>query len=726
MKRILSLLLAVLMIVFMVGCNDASAIDVRYYIDGTLVHTETVEKGEEASFTPDAREGGYIFDGWYTDENFSGEKTAKITPEKDTDLYGRWLAEGDAATYTVTFVVDGNETKVQVREGETASIATPTGKTGFIFDGWYRDPSCEGEKFSLTTPITADITLYAGWRPVGAQQTYTVTFDLNGGSAEPAIPAQSVKAGQTATKPETTPTLDGYHFAGWYLGDVLYTFQEPVTQNIELKAAWEEVIPVTDGTFTATSSAAGHEATLAGDGQQTTYWQAQDAGAAELTVDLGGIQDVRTVRQIFAEEAVWEFEIKGSADNEHWATLTDCTKEEAAASYDLVVNGWFRYLKLCVAAGEKAASSREFSVGVSDLSEGTNIALGMKGGSDSWGGGYESEKAFDGKYDTFYCAYDGNMGHYLACEWTYPCYVSYIDFYMVDLGTFNYEVEGRVPEGTNNWFKLENAADHEGQVFRLKVEQVISGVILRVFHTPEGDSKWVSCTEMNVYGFQNVAASVAPETQEDHKVYDLGESYLSRVTSEAKAEYSADGEQWTEVTGEGVVEKHARYVRVPESAEVQIYATRFENDLARYIVPTASDSSGDAANYGPQICTMNPENVWAADGRFWCASYEGGEHTLELDFGNICVLQSWVYTFQDNVAEEIYKLKVEYSTDKVTWQTAFDNFDEAASGQTFTGEFGNVAARYVKITAEKVNGWTNCKQLHIYGVGAPVRPIEIR
>ena len=72
-------------------------------------------------------------------------------------------------------------------------------------------------------------------------EVYTVTFDSYGGTPVP--PAQDVEYGHTATKP-ADPTLKGYTFAFWYLGEdeqnaTAYDFNTPVTADITLTAKWE-------------------------------------------------------------------------------------------------------------------------------------------------------------------------------------------------------------------------------------------------------------------------------------------------------------------------------------------------------------------------------------------------------------------------------------------------------------------------------------------------------
>ena len=76
-----------------------------------------------------------------------------------------------------------------------------------------------------------------------AKNYYTVTFDSNGGSA---VTAQSIEAGQKATKP-ADPTKDGYDFKGWTLSGSAYDFNTAVNGNITLVATWEQqqVVPTT-------------------------------------------------------------------------------------------------------------------------------------------------------------------------------------------------------------------------------------------------------------------------------------------------------------------------------------------------------------------------------------------------------------------------------------------------------------------------------------------------
>ncbi len=76
----------------------------------------------------------------------------------------------------------------------------------------------------------------------GTLTQYTVTFDLNGGTAPEGF-EESVKANYGATMVLTVPTRTGYTFMGWYTGttpaDGIFTTTSAVTRDMELVAIWQ-------------------------------------------------------------------------------------------------------------------------------------------------------------------------------------------------------------------------------------------------------------------------------------------------------------------------------------------------------------------------------------------------------------------------------------------------------------------------------------------------------
>ena len=142
--------------------------------------------------------------------------------------------------YTVTFDSYGGTPVPPAQEVEYGLTATkpadPTLK-GYTFAFWYLgEDEQNATAYDFNTPVTENITLTAKWNI----NKYTVTFNAYGGTPVP--PVQEVEYGLTATKP-ADPTLKGYTFAFWYLGEdeqnaTAYDFDTPVTENITLTAKW--------------------------------------------------------------------------------------------------------------------------------------------------------------------------------------------------------------------------------------------------------------------------------------------------------------------------------------------------------------------------------------------------------------------------------------------------------------------------------------------------------
>ncbi len=77
----------------------------------------------------------------------------------------------------------------------------------------------------------------AVYQPTSAAVYYTVTFDVDGGSA---VPSQNVRSGNKAVKPED-PTKSSYTFAGWYADSGFVTafdFDDAITADTTIYAKW--------------------------------------------------------------------------------------------------------------------------------------------------------------------------------------------------------------------------------------------------------------------------------------------------------------------------------------------------------------------------------------------------------------------------------------------------------------------------------------------------------
>ncbi|MCR5496197.1 MAG: InlB B-repeat-containing protein [Treponema sp.] len=195
----------------------------------------------------------YTFAGWATCSDATSaayEDGASYTAAADITLYAVWTA----ITYTVTFNAnDGSAnpaTATQVFTAGTAQALKKAATLGFsranyTFAGWATTNNAASATLADEASYTAtgNVTLYAVWTLI----TYTVTFNANDGSANPATATQVFTAG-TAQALKTAATLgfskSGYTFAGWattndatsvaYADEASYT----ATADVTLYAVW--------------------------------------------------------------------------------------------------------------------------------------------------------------------------------------------------------------------------------------------------------------------------------------------------------------------------------------------------------------------------------------------------------------------------------------------------------------------------------------------------------
>ena len=193
--------------------------------DGTILKTETVAHGSQATAPADPTREHYVFTGWDTD--FSGITTAVTI-----------RATYKPAEYTVKFLSwDGSVLKTEtIIYAESATAPEAPARDGYDFSHW-------SESF---TNISSDLTVTA----VYTRKVYTVTFV---DSDDSVLSTQSINHGEAATAPPA-PTKDGYTFIGWDNNRFDY-----VTQAMTIKAMYVED---TELTYTVTARALGESGTV--------------------------------------------------------------------------------------------------------------------------------------------------------------------------------------------------------------------------------------------------------------------------------------------------------------------------------------------------------------------------------------------------------------------------------------------------------------------------------
>lgn len=217
MKKIFTVIVVLLSLIFMVSCFSGTKEDIYYTVifvglDEIVIKEELVKKGENGTPPRPLAVEGYQFVKW--DKDFSNVKK-NITVRA---LY----QEKPVKAFTVIFLDNfGVILKVeQVVEQKSAKAPKAPLIEGYTFTGWDIDYSF----------ITSDLTVKALYE----ETIYTVTFlGLN----DEVIKVEKLKYQEDATAPEV-PVVEGYQFIGWDKD-----FKE-VVQDLTVKAVYEEVLEV--------------------------------------------------------------------------------------------------------------------------------------------------------------------------------------------------------------------------------------------------------------------------------------------------------------------------------------------------------------------------------------------------------------------------------------------------------------------------------------------------
>lgn len=212
--------------------------------------TYTIEDNDIVLPSP-TREGG-IFDGWFTDPNFS-QPVTNIAKGSfgDKTLYAKWKF----ITYTIKFDTKGGSSLGDVSytiDTDNVVLSTKPRKEGYTFAGWYKDETYTqpfGETISKGT--SGNFTLYAKWNPVN----YTIKYETY---SDVEVASSTYTIEKEVTLP--VPQRSAYSFAGWYESDRLegksiMAIAKGTIGNKTLYAKWSAGSVVTisqgaNGTFT--------------------------------------------------------------------------------------------------------------------------------------------------------------------------------------------------------------------------------------------------------------------------------------------------------------------------------------------------------------------------------------------------------------------------------------------------------------------------------------------
>ncbi len=107
---------------------------------------------------------GYIFTGWYSDEDCTKVYDFNTPINKNTVIYAGWLNES-ATVFTVSFNMMGHGAyiaPVKVESGKKLPRPVDPKESGMEFGGWYTEEECKNA-YDFGTEVTKGFTLFAKW-----------------------------------------------------------------------------------------------------------------------------------------------------------------------------------------------------------------------------------------------------------------------------------------------------------------------------------------------------------------------------------------------------------------------------------------------------------------------------------------------------------------------------------------------------------------------------------
>ena len=225
---------------------------------GTLIY-------EDSDIIIEPTRDGYIFAGWNTEPDGSGEDiTFPYTmPARNVDFYAMWVEVG--ATFMLW--IDGNGGLVsgflgmgtnKIAPGtliyEDSDIIIEPTRDGYTFVGWNTEPDGSGEDITFPYTMPArNVDFYAMWEEI--KPTYTLTVNSNGGLLGPGSTVSSLdmEAGKELSEFLCRAYFnirdrEGYTFVGWNTEpdgtgeDFAMPFIMP-DHDVTFYAIWEENKP---------------------------------------------------------------------------------------------------------------------------------------------------------------------------------------------------------------------------------------------------------------------------------------------------------------------------------------------------------------------------------------------------------------------------------------------------------------------------------------------------
>jgi uncharacterized repeat protein (TIGR02543 family) len=141
-------------------------------LNGGTGITSIIEEFGTDITEPTITKTGYIFDGWYYDQELTIPFVFN-TMEEDLTIYAKW----EINQYTITFETNEGTEVSAITQDFNSNLSAPTNPSleGYTFSGWYSNIEMTNE-FTFATMPAEDIILYAKWS-INQYEVNYIVFD---------------------------------------------------------------------------------------------------------------------------------------------------------------------------------------------------------------------------------------------------------------------------------------------------------------------------------------------------------------------------------------------------------------------------------------------------------------------------------------------------------------------------------------------------------------------
>ena len=215
---------------------------VKFMINGlTASDNQIVISGNKAIRPNNPTKENLHFDDWYEDANFINKFDFNKPIDKDTTIYGRWMAnlhitQSEGGNITCSGTVDSNGNCIVEANTYVTLGANPS--EGYEFQCWknYATGEIIGGNGDTTYNYFADSDLNIS--AVFKRKKHIVKYENNGHGLK--VNDKIVEDKNIVELP-ILQSEDGYNFIGWYLEKECINkyAKNPITEDITLYAKWE-------------------------------------------------------------------------------------------------------------------------------------------------------------------------------------------------------------------------------------------------------------------------------------------------------------------------------------------------------------------------------------------------------------------------------------------------------------------------------------------------------